>query len=230
MRSLVAVAVATALLGAGLSAIAVARVIRGSDRGEVIGGTRHADRIIARGGNDFVGANAGADLTKGGSGPDTIYGMRGEDTDKGGPDNDFISEFDPLPTGEIPRRPRMQVRGGRRDLPGDDLLLGGAGADRMEGSLGDDVLRAGAGDDGTLYGDPGGDTLYGNGGDDDMQGEEGADRMIGGDGSDHLDAVDDDDGEVDRVTCGAGDDTARIGPEDIVVDPANCETVVQKAP
>ena len=67
MRSLVAVAVATALLGAGLSAIAVARVIRGSDRGEVIGGTRHADRIIARGGNDFVGANAGADLTKGGS-------------------------------------------------------------------------------------------------------------------------------------------------------------------
>jgi hypothetical protein len=57
---------------------------------------------------------------------------------------------------------------------GDDVLIGGAAADRLEGGGGNDFLRGGAGDD----------TLIAGSGNDTLQGESGKDALDGGSGND----------------------------------------------
>jgi len=57
---------------------------------------------------------------------------------------------------------------------GNDVLIGGAGGDRLEGGNGNDALRGGAGDD----------TLIAGSGNDTLQGEAGKDTLDGGSGTD----------------------------------------------
>lgn len=73
------------------------------------------------------------------------------------------------------------VRGG----PGDDVLIGGAGADRLYGDAGDDTLTGGAGPD-MLKGHADADTLSGGSGDDDFHGGAGRDDLFGGQGADMM--------------------------------------------
>lgn len=102
---------------------------------------------------------------------------------------------------------------------GDDTLFGGDGADRIDGGTGADTLDAGYGDD-TITGGPGRDVING-------------DRTTTECsflwckypyGNDTIDAVD---GEVDSITCGAGTDTVRADPQDIVAP--DCENVTRTA-
>lgn len=144
--------------------------------------------------------------------------------------------------------------------PGNDTLTGGDGRDRIHGgpgndvatgNAGDDLLSGGAGDD-QLYGKAGNDRIFANGGNDEEWGGDGNDQLwalarvdVTGPGDPsgdtlHGEAGDDvlhaRDGEVDRIDCGPGNDTALLDAVDVIVDatPANpngsCEKVVRRAP
>ncbi|TNC46937.1 hypothetical protein FHG66_17755 [Rubellimicrobium rubrum] len=94
---------------------------------------------------------------------------------------------------------------------GMDELSGGTGADRLDGGLGDDVLRGGADTDrlygGTerdgLSGGAANDVLFGGTGDDTLWGEAGADTLFGDQGHDFLRGGD----GLDVLYGGAGADT-----------------------
>lgn len=65
-----------------------------------------------------------------------------------------------------------------------------------------------------------------------LKGGAGSDVITGGDGNDKIDARD---GAVDRVTCGAGDDVAKLDPEDVIADATeenpkgSCERVIRSS-
>lgn len=100
-------------------------------------------------------------------------------------------------------RPAAVVGGAHRDV-----IVGGAGADAIRGRAGADVLMGGGGED-ALFGEAGNDTIVGEGGDDRLHAGGGADVVIGGPGDDRIfsRAID---GQVDRIYCGPGQDTAVI--------------------
>jgi Ca2+-binding RTX toxin-like protein len=75
----------------------------------------------------------------------------------------------------------VTLRGG----PGDDRLLGGAGADKLIGGPGGDVLVGRAGND-SLFGGLGEDRLVGGSGNDLLRGEGGEDVLVGGSGRNEL--------------------------------------------
>lgn len=101
------------------------------------------------------------------------------------------------------------LRGG----PGNDTLRGLAGNDQIDGGAGDDTIHGGADDD-TIIGGPGRDSLYGDG---DYSG-----TTLGGN-----DTIRARDGEVDRVTCGWGADSAEVDANDL--EDVDCETVDRPA-
>ena len=68
---------------------------------------------------------------------------------------------------------------------GDDLLVGGAGADRLLGGPGNDILVGNAGAD-ALHGGPGDDTLMGGPGNDLLIGGPGKDTLGGGPGRNEV--------------------------------------------
>ena len=111
---------------------------------------------------------------------------------------------------------------------GDDVILGGAGAEfRISDGRGDDLVRAGAGDDSVTLG-RGRDTVYGGTGDDEISYDvferftgtpaDPSDRLFGGLGNDYL-------GDVNRhsdlLRCGPGHDRAE--PESHDRPAADCE-------
>jgi Ca2+-binding RTX toxin-like protein len=75
----------------------------------------------------------------------------------------------------------VTLRGG----PGQDRLLGGAGADKLIGGPDGDVMIGRAGAD-SLYGGPGDDRLIGGSGNDVLRGDSGEDTLLGGSGSNQL--------------------------------------------
>ena len=76
-----ALAAVTAVAAVQIAGAAPAerRPITGTDRGETIFGTRHADTIHGRGGDDRIVARARGDRVFGGAGFDTLRGGRGAD-------------------------------------------------------------------------------------------------------------------------------------------------------
>ena len=90
----------------------------GSNRSEVIRGTKRDDVIVAKGGNDRIMAGAGDDVICAGGGNDSIEGGSGKDRIFGGYGNDTL-------------------KGG----PGKDLLDGGPGRDGCYPAAGGDKLR-----------------------------------------------------------------------------------------
>ena len=158
-----------------------------------------------------VPAEAGHDV---GSTSNNVFGTRGNDVLLGTPGVDTMLGND-----------------------GDDVLDGGEGDDYVDGEDGDDVVHGGPGNDDVhgrknddeVYGDAGNDRVngaYGNDlvdggpGDDELIGSAGNDTLVGGEGDDRIEAIDD---EVDRVSCGPGNDLALVDPIDVVDD--TCETV-----
>jgi Ca2+-binding RTX toxin-like protein len=101
-------------------------------------------------------------------------------------------------------------------------VIGGTdGPDRVVGGPQRDVLRGLGGSD-TLIGRGKGDTLRAADGGDTLRPGPGEDILQGGKGSDVLKARD---GELDRLFCGAGADTAIVDElEDGVYD---CEEVIE---
>ena len=70
---------------------------------------------------------------------------------------------------------------------GDDILFGGAGADRLGGKGGNDILYGGDDDD-MLWGDDGDDLMYGGLGNDKLYGDKGMDTfaLAAGEGTDMI--------------------------------------------
>jgi Ca2+-binding RTX toxin-like protein len=116
----------------------------------------------------------------------------------------------------------------------------------MAGGTGDDVQHGGTGND-RIFANLGQDTSYGEGGNDDLwalargdvhpgpngEVDQVGDTLDGGPGNDRFHTRD---GEVDRITCGDGFDTALLDNVDVITDATaanpngSCEKVVRKDP
>src|SRR5919199_983126 len=109
-----------------------------------------------------------------------------------------------------------------------DVIDGGPGNDRIFANLGVDVTVGGDGND-DLWALARGDVHPGPGGAVDQVG----DTLDGGAGNDTFRTRD---GEVDRIVCGPGNDTALLDQVDVILDATaanpngSCERVVRKAP
>jgi hypothetical protein len=132
---------------------------------------------------------------------------------------------------------------------GDDTIDGGPGDDALSGGLGNDILRAGSGDDALdppficdigcpVLPDLGNDTLEGDDGNDTLYATNGADSADGGAGDDKIYGVlygeevaadgTYEDGAIDTITCGDGNDEAAPGAGDeLQID---CETLLARIP
>lgn len=133
--------------------------------GEVLTGSAGADRLVGRSGDDTLIGSAGADLLDGGAGFDTVdyrpvHGAVMIDLlrprDNGG-----------MASGDVLLSIEAALTGAGNDtLLGSgvaNILLAGAGNDRIDGRGGDDTLNGGDGDD-TLVGGAGADLLKGGAG------------------------------------------------------------------
>ena len=216
----------------------------GTSEGETLNGTDQADQINALGGNDFLDGHLGNDALRGGPGSDESEGDGGDDRHVGGPGNDSMSEFGAI----------IFPRGASADS-GEDIMRGGGGSDFAEGNDRGDTILGGRGNErlrqatrasrhqrgifgpascfrgfcSRLYGDAGNDTINGGRGKDYMEGELGADTYVGGPGDDVIDAINEDSGARDKVSCGPGNDFVFAAPsEDKVAD--DCEHVRTTAP
>jgi Ca2+-binding RTX toxin-like protein len=177
-------------------------------------GTGVTDRIRGLGGNDIIAGIGGDDILDGGAGNDLIVGGAGDDLLIGG------IGFDQLQGGSG----NDNLQGG----DGNDQLFGDAD-DATEATSGDDVLDGGTGDD-FLFGNAGNDTLYGGEGADNLQGQAGSDVLEGDAGNDFLygDGIYEfqgeffvnlfDDGALDILRGGDGDDQLDAGAGDDVLD------------
>jgi Ca2+-binding RTX toxin-like protein len=110
---------AIALLLTGGAVLAWGKTVRGTNRGEVLVGTNHRDRISGLGGNDTIYAQRNSDRVLAGKGNDTVYAGTGNDSVRGGPGRDALY-------------------GGL----GNDRLFGDRAADFLYGGPGDDDLWA----------------------------------------------------------------------------------------
>ncbi|HEX8204441.1 MAG TPA: calcium-binding protein [Solirubrobacteraceae bacterium] len=174
-----------------------------------VAGGEGDDSITAIGSRAALSGGPGADRLQGGAGDDDLTGGAGPDRLGGGGGDDQL-------TGD--GRPEAGVA---RDLldggPGDDEaswfsraspVLVDLRSDAPAGATGErDRLRRVEG----AIGGSGDDRLVGNGGSNRLIGGDGADRVIGGGGDDvlainHWGRVPLDDGDADRVRCGAGAD------------------------
>jgi hypothetical protein len=105
---------------------------------------------------------------------------------------------------------------------GNDLLRGGAGNDTLRGIAGNDQVDGGAGDD-TIHGGADDDTIFGGPGRDSINGDgDYSGTTLGGN-----DTIKARDGEVDRVTCGWGADSAEVDADDL--EDVDCESVDRPA-
>src|SRR6478752_5811599 len=197
---------------------ALAATINGGPQGEHLRGTNNADTINGNGGNDRIFGRKGDDNLNGGQGNDRIFGASGNDTINGVQGNDWLNggAGDDKISGDA---------NGTGDLTSRDRMYGGSGNDTSDGQNGNDLMSGGTGDD-TQHGGAGNDKIFANLGQDTTY-------VDAGTGDDRFHTRD---GEVDRVTCGDGNDTALLDNVDVITDATaenpkgSCETVVRHAP
>ncbi len=170
-------------------ALAGDQIIAGGDPDEAITGGDGDDQINGYEGDDSLSGAAGDDHLYGGEGDDTLAGGTGDDLLHGGSGTDDLAGGDGADT--------------LFGHSGDDTLAGGDGDDSLIGGFGADLLEGGAGDD----------ALHGREGDDTLIGGEGADVLFGGGGNDLVIGADDD-GAMDFLNGGEGDDTIHAGAGD----------------
>jgi Ca2+-binding RTX toxin-like protein len=183
----------------------VATII-GTEGDDELYGTDEPDVIVGLGGNDLLKGFGSDDVMCGGAGSDDMYGHWGNDTMYGGADNDSLEgnadsdtlylggtgSYDPewkneLQSGNIACGDCLQYPG---DVAGDDVIIGGSGADGcmtsgtyegawwISGGPGNDYIDLKGGND-CAYGDGGDDTILGGSGDDMMGGSAGLDTIHG---------------------------------------------------
>lgn len=102
-----------------------------------------------------------------------------------------------------------------RGTPGDDIIYGGAGAQKIIGGGGNDIIIGGGGGD-KIFGGKGNDRIKGGAGGDTIHGGKDNDRIFGGRGNDQLSGDADNDriaGEIgdDHISGGKGHDHASGG-------------------
>ncbi|MEM9976306.1 MAG: CAP domain-containing protein [Cyanobacteria bacterium P01_D01_bin.2] len=124
---------------------------------------------------DPTSAPTSTHVMVGTSDDDTLEAGPSTETVAGGLGNDQIVGND----GDNVLRGDLNQRNPGSTLDGDDVILGGAGNDRIGGKGGDDLLFGGEGDD-TIWGDDGDDVLRGGLGNDTLTG----DNFSGGSGAD----------------------------------------------
>jgi Ca2+-binding RTX toxin-like protein len=204
----------------------------------------------------YADGGAGDDVVLGGSADDALRGGPGADVLNGreGPDATFYDERSRGVTVTLDGRANDGARGehdlvmteyvyggsgpdrivggdgedGLHGFGGDDHLVGGRADDSLGGYLGNDTLRGSRGDDelsDTVAGD---DELHGGRGADALWAGRGADEFWGGPGDDGIESGDlgENDGALDRIHCGPGQDSVFAGAEDFVSD--DCETVSRR--
>jgi Ca2+-binding RTX toxin-like protein len=169
-------------------------------------GSDEADRLFGTASRDWIQARQGDDVVAGLAGNDFLVGDAGKDVVRGGPGHD-------------------ELYGGR----GGDQVSGGPGKDALDGEQGRDVLSGGNGDDFLADYDDG-DLIRAGAGDDlanlasSDPGQKALTRLYLGTGDDAV--IVQDDGRIDLVDCGPGDDVAEwvttLDPNDQFVD---CEVV-----
>lgn len=229
-------------------AAALAATIDGGPGNDHLRGTNAADTINGHGGNDRILGRGGADELRGGPGNDRVFGGRGDDVMSGDAnDTGDRTSFDFLAGGQG----NDVIDGGDSA----DRIHGGAGNDTSNGENGNDKMAGGTGDD-TQTGGAGNDLIFANLGQDTTSGGDGDDRLWalargdvqpgpngetdqngdsldGGAGNDSFRVRD---GEVDRVSCGDGDDVAFLDLVDQITDATaenpngSCEKVIRRAP
>jgi hypothetical protein len=193
-----------------------ADALLGAAGGDLLQGREGRDRLEGGPGNDRAFGGAGADDLRGGAGRDALGGGLGPDELSGGPGRD-IAYF-----GQRTLPVRVTIGAGANDGTADERDNVHADVEDIQTGPGNDVVR----------GSSGSNRLIGAGGNDQLFGGRGSDVLMGGDGDDRLDAREGataagraaQAGSVDRVMCGGGNDTAFVDAADIV-DPG-CENVV----
>ncbi len=220
----------------------------GGDGNDELNGAAGNDTLRGGAGDDrLVGdpiQEHGADVLDGGPGRDTVddfvhpdpYDLRPATVTLDGRSDDGIeSEGDNVTNVEIVKSasgvqfrgtdgPEIVIaaqgggKGFQYGMGGDDTLTGSDDDETIDGGAGDDDIRGGYGND-TITGGPGRDKLLG---DRDARCNELACDISPGSASDTIDAVD---GEADAVSCGPGNDTAKVDAVDTVG--TDCETVIR---
>src|SRR3954454_4096469 len=245
---------------------ALAATIDGGPGNDRLRGTHDADLINGHAGNDRIHGFAGDDTLLGESGNDRIFGGGGNDMVRGTAGNDWLNGGpgddtvigDNNATGDLTSFDRIFGGSGNDTLKGGDSrdrMFGGSGNDTSDGENANDVMSGGTGDDVQNGGD-GNDTIYANLGNDPSYGGNGNDRLwalargdvhpgpIGEvdqagdalDGGPGNDVFRTRDGEVDRITCGDGNDVAFLDAVDVITDATaenangSCEKVIRKQP
>lgn len=132
----------------------------------VIGSTANDQLRGDVGANLLVGSD-GNDLLEGGNGDDTLWGGEGNDTIAGGSGTDTATygDISTALTIDLGISNAQETGAGLDILSGIEVLIGGAGNDRLTGGRGNERLEGGAGND-SLDGAAGVNTLMGGLGDD----------------------------------------------------------------
>ncbi|MEA5507885.1 calcium-binding protein [Halotia wernerae UHCC 0503] len=117
--------------------------ITGTEKNEILIGTRYADTLNGGAGNDVLLGKAGNDDLNGGDGRDWLFGNAGNDTLRG--DRFIASEVSYDPNSNTENSNTDEILKLNRE--GQDILIGGSGNDFLEGGAGKDTLIGGQGDD-----------------------------------------------------------------------------------
>ena len=212
-------------------------VLAGGGGDDHLTGTALADFLLGGTGDDTLIGLAGDDAILGDAGDDEITGGLGDDAIDGGLGDDralFAGSSAAYTFETVDGVLYVDGQDGRDSVvgietlvfangafnaglfapdtggAGDDVIVRGAGADRLKGGAGEDELRGGAGRD-TLKGGADGDYLNGGRGQDVLKGQAGDDFLLGGPGPDKLfggggnDTLDGGPGR-DKLVGGLGDD------------------------
>lgn len=146
----------------------------GNAAGNTLRGAAGDDVLTGRGGADRLIGGAGDDTAFGGKGDDALLGADGDDALFGGGGADVLNGGDGAD--------RLEGGAGNDRLVGGDAddPFGPAGLDTLEGGGGDDVLIAGRNEDDVLFGGAGADRLisHGNRFGAELTGGEGADTFV----------------------------------------------------
>ena len=192
--------------------------------GDVLDGGDGADRLLARGGNDWMAPGAGADVIAGGAGADTVsltYATAPVRLDLAA-----AGALDPTGEGDAMTEVEAVEGGsGNDELLGNDVanyLSGGAGDDRVDGRGGSDIIDGGTGDDAlaggkardVIVGGAGADVVDGGEGDDDLGASGAVDKILGRPEVIPRRYVYAPDDSADRVSGGSGTDHLHVGTGD----------------
>jgi Ca2+-binding RTX toxin-like protein len=199
---------------------------------DTITGGAAADTFLGEAGDDTLNGLSGADTLLGGEGADRLISVAANEVVDGGPGDDTIDTVATNAAG-------ADIAGGD-DV--DTLVTDASGArtgaeDISLDDVANDTVFAGSGlnvraDVENVTTSSGDDRLIGSAAANRLDAGNGADSIVGGGGPDTLlggagdDTIDAQDGIVDTVDCGAGDDRAQVDATDVV---NGCEVAFEDA-